>query len=411
MRDFDAVLKILVDYLSACDSLSIDVGDHREKIIDRIVDSAANRSAFLDISVRRQQNLRATAAILSSNTEVTDRLSAASARVQLTAQSMNRLIAILGALGQEARHYRQQVITTTGAITTDVLKIDVVSDLFNQWFQSVRQNLISDGPRLLFRLLLMTLIIFIFVRLSRMVEKVIKRGFESSHITLSHLLQRMIVMTGRNLTILIGILIALSQVGISLGPLLTGLGIAGFIVGFAMQDALSNFASGMLILFYRPFDVGDTVEAGGETGKVHSMSLVNTTILTFDNQRLIIPNNKIWSSVIKNFTAQRVRRVDLSFGIAYHDDVDKAEEIFREIVDAHELTLDTPLPLIHLNELGESSVNFIVRPWVKTDDYWQVYWDITKEVKKRLDDAGMTIPFPQREIHIGQTIPDLPGEK
>jgi small conductance mechanosensitive channel len=213
----------------------------------------------------------------------------------------------------------------------------------------------------------------------------------------------MMVSTGRNLVVMIGILIALSQLGISLGPLLAGLGIAGFIIGFAMQDALSNFASGMLILFYRPFDVGDTVEAGGVRGKVRSMSLVNTTIMTFDNQSLVIPNNLIWSTVIKNVTAQRTRRVDLTFGISYGDDIEKAERIFRDIVTEHEKVLDSPEPMIHLHELGDSSVNFIVRPWVRTDDYWDVYWDITRTVKLRLDEEGISIPFPQRDVHVYET--------
>jgi small conductance mechanosensitive channel len=201
---------------------------------------------------------------------------------------------------------------------------------------------------------------------------------------------------------LFGILIALSQVGISLGPLLAGLGIAGFIIGFALQDTLSNFASGMLILIYRPFDVGDFVTAGGVTGKVSHMSLVNTTFKTIDNQVLVVPNNMIWSGVVTNVTAQRLRRVDLVFGVAYSDDVEKVEKVLAEIVASHELVLDTPEPMIKLHELADSSVNFVVRPWVKTDDYWDVYWDLLRTVKIRFDAEGITIPFPQREIHAGK---------
>ncbi len=209
----------------------------------------------------------------------------------------------------------------------------------------------------------------------------------------------MIIATVKNLVIFLGILIALSQLGISLGPLLTGLGIAGFIVGFALQDTLSNFASGMMILLYRPFDVGDFVTAGGVTGKVGHMSLVNTTFKTIDNQVLIVPNNLIWQSVITNVTAQRLRRVDLTFGVAYNDDVEKVERILAEIVAEHELVLDEPEPMIRLHELADSSVNFVCRPWVKTDDYWDVYWDVLRTVKLRFDAEGITIPFPQREIH------------
>lgn len=178
----------------------------------------------------------------------------------------------------------------------------------------------------------------------------------------------------------------------------------GFIVGFALQDTLSNFASGMMILIYRPFDVDDFVEAAGISGKVSNMSLVNTTILTFDNQTIIVPNNKIWGDVIRNVTAQKIRRVDMVFGISYGDDIPNAEKLLLDIVNAHESVLEDPEPMIRLHELGDSSVNFIVRPWVKTDDYWETYWAmITRSVKMRFDEEGVSIPFPQRDVHLYQT--------
>jgi small conductance mechanosensitive channel len=155
-----------------------------------------------------------------------------------------------------------------------------------------------------------------------------------------------------------------------------------------------------MIRIYRPFDVGDLVEAGGVSGKVSHMSLVNTTFMTLDNQRLVVPNNMIWQDVIKNVTAQRVRRIDLVFGVSYSDDLDKVESVLAEIVDGHEAVLDSPEPMIKMHELADSSVNFIVRPWVKTDDYWDTYWDLMKAVKKRFDAEGISIPFPQRDVHM-----------
>ena len=206
---------------------------------------------------------------------------------------------------------------------------------------------------------------------------------------------------------IIGVLIGLSQIGIALGPLLAGLGVAGFVIGFALQDTLSNFASGLMILSYRPFDVGDVVEAGGVSGTVSHMSLVNTTIMTFDNQTIIVPNNTIWGDVIKNVTAKRTRRIDFVFGIGYGDDIEKTEKVLHEICEAHELILKSPKTLVHLHQLGESSVDFIVRPWVKTMDYWTVYWDITREVKMRFDAENISIPYPQSDVHIDITqLPD-----
>jgi small conductance mechanosensitive channel len=130
------------------------------------------------------------------------------------------------------------------------------------------------------------------------------------------------------------------------------------------------------------------------------MTLVSTTIATFDNQILVIPNSKIWGDVIRNVTAQRLRRVDLEFGIGYGDDIEHAERVLRDVVESHELVLRSPEVMIKLHKLGDSSVNFIVRPWVRTADYWSVYWDITREVKLRFDREGISIPFPQRDIHV-----------
>jgi small conductance mechanosensitive channel len=216
------------------------------------------------------------------------------------------------------------------------------------------------------------------------------------------LLKDILVSASGGLVMFVGILVALSQIGISLGPALAGLGVAGFIVGFALQDTLGNFAAGGMILFYRPYDVNDFVEVSGASGLVKKMNLVSTTITTFDNQTLVIPNSKIWGDVIKNVTAQATRRVDMEFGISYSDDIEKTERILRDIVEAHEKVLASPEPNIRLHKLGDSSVNFVVRPWTATADYWDVYWDITREVKMRFDREGISIPFPQRDVHVYQ---------
>jgi small conductance mechanosensitive channel len=344
--------------------------------------------------------LRSTVTTLPSNTELVDWLSAAQSRVQLTAKSVQDMVALMNSLGLETRHYRRQVLTATGEITTDVLDVGIVAGLLAQWGRSSLDLLTKEGPRLIFRLLLVMFILFVFFQLARLVQKGVNSALGSARLGISNLLHRMIVASVRNLVVLFGVLIAISQLGVSLGPLLAGLGIAGFIIGFALQDSLANFASGMMILVYRPFDVGDTVEAGGVRGKVSHMSLVNTTFLTFDNQRLVVPNNLIWQTVITNVTAQHQRRIDLTFGISYGDDIEKAERVLREIVDEHEAVLDDPEPMIKVHELGESSVNIIVRPWVKTDNYWDTYWDLTKAVKMRFDAEGISIPFPQRDVHV-----------
>ncbi|HBP22662.1 MAG TPA: mechanosensitive ion channel family protein, partial [Planctomycetes bacterium] len=158
----------------------------------------------------------------------------------------------------------------------------------------------------------------------------------------------------------------------------------------------SNFASGVMILMYRPYDIGDFVQVAGVNGTVTAMSLVSTTLMTPDNQMVVVPNASIWGGIITNVTGSTRRRIDLVFGIGYDDDMAQAEALMREVVTAHPAVLSDPAPVIKVSELGDSSVNFICRPWVKTADYWDTKWDLTRQVKERFDAEGVSIPFPQR---------------
>ncbi len=201
-------------------------------------------------------------------------------------------------------------------------------------------------------------------------------------------------------TLIIGFVWSMTVLQLSMAPILTMLGAAGLVVALAMQDSLSNVASGLMILFFRPFDMNDVVEAGGVSGKIESLNLVSTTIKTFDNKIMVVPNSRIWSDVITNATDVTQRRVDLEFGIGYDDDMDQAAAILEEIVTSHPKVLKDPAPTIKLMSLGDSSINFICRPWTAPADYWDVYWDVTRQVKLRFDEADIGIPFPQRDVNL-----------
>jgi small conductance mechanosensitive channel len=218
----------------------------------------------------------------------------------------------------------------------------------------------------------------------------------------SELLKDFIVNIIRKFIFIIGFVVAISMLGINIGPLLAAIGAAGFIVGFALQGTLSNFAAGIMILIYRPYDVGDLVEIGDSFGEVNAMTIVSTTLKTLDNQKVVVPNNMIWGDKIINATGSDKRRVDMVFGIGYGDDIAKAQSILEEILQKHESVLKNPEPIVRVHELADSSVNFAVRPWVNTEDYWDVYWDITRSVKERFDAEGVSIPFPQRDVHLHQ---------
>jgi small conductance mechanosensitive channel len=402
----DEIYRALSAYIQVADDFGLDATMEKEFLALVLSDSAANRSIFLELALDDIRMLKSTVATLPDDTELAEWLSAVQTRLQMAAKALRDIVSLMNAQGIETRQYRQQVLTVTGEITTDVLDVGIVGSLVSGWSKSIVDMVAEEGLKVLFRLLLVAAILFVSVQLANLVQKLVNRGLDSARVHISHLLRRMIVATTRNLIIIFGVLIAISQLGISLGPLLAGLGVVGFIIGFALQDTLSNFASGLMILIYRPFDVGDVVEAGGVNGTISHMSLVNTTFMTFDNQSMVVPNNLIWASVITNVTAQRTRRIDLTIGVSYADDIEKVEAVLREVVAEHDAVLDDPEPNIRLHELADSSVNFIVRPWVKTSDYWETYWALTKAIKLRFDSEGISIPFPQRDIHVIERKPD-----
>lgn len=257
----------------------------------------------------------------------------------------------------------------------------------------------EGGVRWLKNIALFLAILAGFYLLSVIVGKAVERALRVVKNT-SQLLREFLLKSIRRVILAIGLLTGLAVMGVSIGPLLAVIGAAGFVVGFALQNTLSNFASGLLILFYRPYDVGDVIEAGSIAGTVTSMSLVSTAIKTFDNKTMIVPNNNIWGDVITNATGVDRRRVDMTFGIGYADDIDKAQRVLEEIVLGHPKVMKDPAPVIRMHELGDSSVNFICRPWARPGDYWEVYWDILRAVKDRFDREGISIPFPQRDVHL-----------
>ena len=273
---------------------------------------------------------------------------------------------------------------------------------FQSFMQATMKWLLDPDRGLAFGV---NVIVFILILLAakvlgRILGKVVGRALKAGKLSASDLLIKFFVTTTRNVVFVLGLLMGLGQLGVDVGPLLAGIGVVGFVVGFALKDTLGNFASGIMILLYRPYDVGDFVEVAGHTGKVDAMSLASTVMLTPDNQKLTIPNGSIWGGVIRNVTAQKTRRVDLTFGIGYEDDINKAAAIIEDILEKHELVLKDPAPVVRLTELADSSVNFVCRPWTKTSDYWAVKCDVVKSVKERFDAEGISIPFPQRDVHL-----------
>ncbi|EEB80186.1 MAG: mechanosensitive ion channel [Halioglobus sp.] len=196
------------------------------------------------------------------------------------------------------------------------------------------------------------------------------------------------------------VIAALSQLGIDTTSLVALLGAAGLAIGLSLQSSLANFAAGVMLIVFRPFTKGDFVEVAGTSGSVDNISIFTTTLTTPDNKEVIVPNGSVIGNNIVNYSARPTRRVDMVFGIGYGDDIKKAKELLEQIVAADTRVLAEPAPVVALGELADSSVNFLVRPWVNAEDYWSVLWDTTETVKLKFDEAGISIPYPQMDVHL-----------
>jgi small conductance mechanosensitive channel len=204
----------------------------------------------------------------------------------------------------------------------------------------------------------------------------------------------------RMVLMVVVVIAAISQLGIETTSFIAIFGAAGLAVGLALQGSLSNFAAGVLIVLFRPYRVGDFIEGAGIAGVVEQVQILTTVLRTGDNKRIIVPNGQIMDSIITNYSANDTRRVDMVVGVSYDDDLDKVRSVLEDLVAAEERILDDPACTIAVSELADSSVNFVVRPWVNTADYWGVMFDLTEAIKKRFDKEGISFPFPQQDVHL-----------
>ena len=231
-------------------------------------------------------------------------------------------------------------------------------------------------------------------RVPKKVTKVLsKKDVDKTVVNFLASLSRMSIMT-------ITLLFVLAQFGIQTASLIAVLGAAGLAIGLALQGTLSNVAGGVMLLFFRPMRIGDFVEVAGHAGTVKAVNLFTTEMATGDNVQIILPNASVWGSAIKNFSFHDTRRVDMVMGIAYEDDMDKARGIMLGLIEADTRALKDPAPMVVVSELADSSVNFTVRIWCNSGDYWPLKFDMTKAMKEAFDKGGISIPYPQQVVHM-----------
>lgn len=243
------------------------------------------------------------------------------------------------------------------------------------------------------------LAVFIVGRLiSGLLVRLIEKGL--SHSRLDQILINFISSIISTVLLLMVVVASLDQLGVNTTSLIALLGAAGLAVGLALKDSLQNFAAGVMLVIFRPFKDGDYVQIAGTEGIVEKVSIFTTVLRSVDNKELIVPNGEIYHGVIVNFSKRPTRRVDMVFGIGYGDDLLKAKQILTDIMAQDERVLKSPETVIAVSELGDSSVNFVVRPWVRSADYWPVRWETIEKVKLRFDEENISIPFPQMDVHL-----------
>lgn len=257
------------------------------------------------------------------------------------------------------------------------------------------EMVMAYAPQLLLAILTLIIGMWIINRVLTAADKALSKKFDP---TLTRFVQNLV---GIGLKLILLISVA-GMVGIETTSFIAVLGAAGLAIGLALQGNLANFASGVLILVFKPFKAGDFIEGGGKMGTVREIQIFTTVLMTPDNKKVIVPNSSITGDAITNFSAETTRRVDFVFGIGYGDDIDKARQTLKSLISEDKRIHKDPAEVIVISELGDSSVNFTVRVWVNAADYWGVYFDMHENVKKRFDSEGISIPFPQRDVHIYQ---------
>jgi len=267
-------------------------------------------------------------------------------------------------------------------------------DQYAEYVKLAREWALANGPNLLAAIAIIVFGRWLVQWIAVLVRKALGRSMMD--VTLIHFLEKLVYYT-----LLIAVFIAAAdQVGIKTTSFLAILGAAGLAVGLALKDSLSNFASGVMLILFKPFKVGDAVTAGGVSGTVERIDIFHTIINTWDNQKIIVPNSKITTEIITNINANPSRRIDLTIGIGYDDDVREAKSVLQKLVQEDPRVLADPAPTIALAEFGDSSINLVVRPWVNTEEYWDVRFDLMDRIKQVFDERNITIPYPQRDVHM-----------
>ncbi|MCL7960280.1 MAG: mechanosensitive ion channel [marine benthic group bacterium] len=388
--------------LAAADSLQLDVSDRRTNSDQRLLSLAENSIGRVQIAVAERDRLRErirtaerTRAPASEISDLRLRLTAAQTRIDALADNIASASSLLESRGFESAAYREALIRATGEVTGDVLDPQVFLRLARGYFADLWRSLRQNAGTVFVRFV----IVVVFVVAFRVLFGLLWRLVQALRLVRgSRLVRDLVGRILRPVATLIGLFAGLSFIGVQTTTLLAGLGVAGIVVGFALQDSISNLFAGMAILASRPYDVDDIVEAAGVVGKVREMGLWNTTIVTFDARRLLVPNKNIWGSNVENRSAEVNRRVEAVARIGYDTDLQAAMDVLLKLLREDERVLEDPAPTIWVSHLAESWVELKLWPWVKTADWWSMHSDLPRLVRLKLAEEGIDVPVPRRDV-------------
>lgn len=326
-----------------------------------------------------------------SGTELLSEIRTQNLLIQSDAKRLQKMAELLEDMDLDASLYKKTVIQSSNKLSSSIFDRKVASHLFTEWWLEAKKWFSIQALEILEKTVTFVIIILLAFFVAILVRKMMRRIFKRTLPEMTELAKNFIISMSSKLVILAGILLALSNIGVQIGPLLAGLGIMGFIVGFALQDTLSNFASGLMILIYRPYDVGDKIKSAGVKGKVSKMNLVSTTIYTSENHQLTVPNKKIWGDIIHNVTSQPLQRVDLYFKVPFSAESETVRTAITDVVENCPKVIHDKEKSVRIHELGEADVKYLARFWVATEDLNESQWTISEGVKKRFDEEGISL--------------------
>ena len=393
-------LELSTEYVLLLEALELDAAGLREKVLLSLSYFGEEMMGLIHLHQHGLKMLAERQVVDGTDTDLIVAAQFESERLKFSATRLRGVVEQLQRLDGDTLEMRRALLEVRGSLALSLVDTAMINVLYAEITEKFEAWLANRGATTVISSLLFVLILIVSRWLAGVARRVTERALRHSDQSISQLLKETMISMAGTIVFLLGLLVALSQVGVSVAPMIAGLGVVGFIVGFALQDTLANFASGAMILAYRPFDTGDFISAADVEGEVRKMNLVNTTIVTIENKVLIIPNSKIWGGVILNFTGQNLRRTDIIYSVSFEDDLDKVQGILEELVASDERFLQTPEPVIRVKQLSDYSIDFLVRAYVKTGEFWESVWALNKAVKQRFDAEGITIPFPQRDVHM-----------